>query len=45
MMYGIMTRELVICEIRIGKTAGGDDSDPQLNSFEVIMPLELKSTI
>ena len=41
-MYGIMTEELVICEIRIDE--GGGDSDSWMTSFEVIMPLKLQST-
>ena len=40
---GIMTEELVICEIRIDKTAGQGDSDSQMTSFKVIMPLKLQS--
>ena len=40
-MYGIMTKELVIREIRIDEAAG---SDSQMMSFKVIMPLKLKST-
>ena len=43
-MYGIMTEELVICEIRIDEAAGRGDSDSQMMSFEVIMPLKLQST-
>ena len=31
-----MTRELIICEIRIDETQG--DSDSRMTSFEVIMP-------
>ena len=44
MMYGIMTEELVILEIRIYEAAGRGDSDSQMTSFEVIMPLKLQST-
>ena len=43
-MYGIMTEELVVCEIRIDEDAGPGDSDSRMSSFEVIMPLELQST-
>ena len=42
--YGIMTEELVICEIRIDEAAGRGDSDSRMTSFEVIMPLKLQST-
>ena len=44
-MYGIMTEELVIREIRINEAAGRDDSDSRMTRFEVIMPLKLKSTM
>ena len=44
-MYGIMTEELVIREIRIDEAAGRGDSDSRMTSFEVIMPLKLRSTI
>ena len=44
MMYGIMTEELVICEIRIDEAACLGDSDSQMTSFEFIMPLKLQST-
>ena len=40
-MYGLMTEELVIREIRIDEAAGPGDSD----SRRVIMPLKLKSTM
>ena len=43
-MYGIMTEELVIREIRIDEAAGRGDSDSRMTSFEVIMPLILQST-
>ena len=43
-MYGIMTEELVIREIRIDEAAGRGDSDSRMTSFEVIMPLKLQST-
>ena len=43
-MYGIMTEELVICEIRIDVAAGRGDSDSRMMSFKVIMPLKLQST-
>ena len=43
-MYGIMTEELVIREIRIDEAAGQGDSDSRMTSFEVIMPLKLQST-
>ena len=39
-----MTEELVIREIRIDEAAGRGDSDSQMTSFEVIMPLKLQST-
>ena len=39
-----MTKELVICEIRIDEAAGRDDSDSRITRFEVIMPLKLQST-
>ena len=38
-MYGIMTKELVLREIRIDEAAGRGDSDSRMMSFEVIMPL------
>ena len=42
-MYGIMTEELFISEIRIhDEAAGRGDSDSQMTSFEVIMPLKLQ---
>ena len=43
-MYGMMTKELVIHEIRIDEAAGRDNSDSRMTSFEVIMPLQLQST-
>ena len=43
-LYGIMTEELVIREIRIDEAAGRGDSDSRMTSFEVIMPLKLQST-
>ena len=43
-MYGILTEELVIREIRIDEAAGRGDSDSRMTSFEVIMPLKLQST-
>ena len=43
-MYGIMTEELVIREIRIDEPAGRGDSDSRMTRFEVIMPLKLQST-
>ena len=39
-MYGIMTEELVIREIRIDEAA-----DSRMTSFEVIMPLKLQSRL
>ena len=39
-----MTEELVICDIRIDEAAGRGDSDSRMTSFDVIMPLKLKST-
>ena len=39
-----MTEELNICEIKIAQAAGRSDSDSQMMSFEVIMPLKLQST-
>ena len=42
-MYGIMTEELVIREIRIDEAAGPGDSHTRMTSFEVIMPLKLQS--
>ena len=39
-----MTEELIIREIRIVSAAGRDDSDSQMTSFEVVMPLKLQST-
>ena len=41
-IYGIMMEELIIREIN--KAAGRCDSDSQMTSFEVIMPLKLQST-
>ena len=43
-LYGIMTEELVIREIRIDEVAVRGDSDSRMTSFEVIMPLKLQST-
>ena len=43
-MYGIMTEELFIREIRIDEATGRGDSDSQMTSFDVIMPLKLQST-
>ena len=43
-LYGIMTEELVIREIRIDEAAGRGDSGSRMTSFEVIMPLKLQST-
>ena len=37
-LYGIMTKELVVCEVRI-------NSDSRMTSFEVIMPLKLQLTM
>ena len=44
-MYGIMTKELVIREIRIDEAAGRGYSDSLMMSCEVIMPLKLQSTM
>ena len=45
-MYGIMTKELVIREIRNDNAAGQGDLDWRMTSFGVIMPLKLpKSTM
>ena len=41
---GIMTDELVICEIIIDEAAGRGDSDSWMASFEFIMFLKLQST-
>ena len=35
-LYGIMTEELVIREIRIDEAAGRGDLDSRMTSFEVI---------
>ena len=43
--YGIMTEELVICEIGINETPGQGDSDSRMMNFKVIMPLKLQSTM
>ena len=43
--YGIMTKELVIREIRIDEAASLSDSDSQMTCFEVSMPLKLQSTM
>ena len=43
-MYGIMTEERVIREIRIDEAAGLVDSDSRMTRFEVIMPPKLQST-
>ena len=40
-----MTKELVICEIRIDKGAGLGDSDSRMMSFKVIMALKLQSSM
>ena len=40
-----MTKEIVICEIRIDEAAGRGNSDSWLMSFEVIMPLKFQSSI
>ena len=44
-MYGIMTEEFIIHQIRIDKAAGQGDSDSGVTSFKVIMPLKLQSTM
>ena len=44
-LYGIMTDELVIHEITIKQAIGRGDSDSRMTSLEVIMPLELQSTM
>ena len=44
LMYGIMSEERVIREIRIDEAAGRGDSDSRMTRFEVIMPLKLQST-
>ena len=36
-----MTKELLICEIRIDEAADRGISDSRMTSFEVIMPLKL----
>ena len=41
-MYGIMTEELFIREIRIDVAVGRGNSDSRMRSFEVIMPLKLQ---
>ena len=43
-MYGIMTEELVIHEIRINIAAGWGNSDSLMTGCEVIMPPKLQST-
>ena len=43
-MNQIMTKELVIREIRINEPTGLGDSDSWMTSFEVIRPLKLQST-
>ena len=43
-LYGIMTEELVIREIRIDEAVGRGDSDSRMMSFEVIIPRKLQST-
>ena len=40
-----MAEELIIREIRIDEAAGHGDSDSQMTSIEVIMPLRLQSTM
>ena len=40
-----MTEELVIREIRIDEAAGRGDSDSRMTRSEVIMPLNLQSTM
>ena len=44
-LYGIMTEELVIREIRIDEAAGRGDSDSRMTSSSVIMPLKLQPTM
>ena len=44
-LYGVMTEELVIREIRIDQAAGRGNSDSRMTSFEVIMLLKLQSII
>ena len=44
-MYGIMTKELFIREIRIDEPADRGDSNSWLIRFKVIMPLNLHSTM
>ena len=43
-MYGIMTEELVIREIKIDEAAGRGDSDSQMTSVKVVMPLKFQTT-
>ena len=43
--FGIMTKELAICELRIDEAAGRGNSDSQMTSFEISMPLKLQSTM
>ena len=43
-MYGIMTEECVIREIRIDEAAGRDDADSRMTRFKVIIPLKFQST-
>ena len=44
-LYGILTEELITCEIRIDKVASHGDSDSWMTSSEVIMQLKLQSTM
>ena len=43
-MYGIMTKALIIREIRIDEAVGRGDSDSRMKNLE-IMPLKLQSTM
>ena len=43
--YGIMTKELVIGEIRIDEATGQGDSDSLMTRFEVIMSIKLQSNM
>ena len=44
-LYGIMTEDLVIREIRIDEATGRCNSDSQMTSFEVTVPHILQSTM
>ena len=44
-LYGMMSRELILREIRIDQATGRANLDSQMTNFKVNMPLKLQSTM